>query len=80
MKQESSPFRERRFKWLQKAQQFRTPALSEDYWLYMQQNPSYTTWAGYAFENVCLKFVEKIVKALNLSAIDNQLTLDVLFD
>lgn len=38
-----------------------------DYWLQKIGTPEYKTWAGYAFETVCLHHIEQIVNALGIS-------------
>lgn len=42
-----------------------------DYWLKCQSSQSWLTWAGYAFENVCLKHVRKIKEALGISGVSS---------
>ncbi len=38
-------------------------------WLSITKSPTYQVWAGYAFENLCLKHIEKIKWALGISGI-----------
>ncbi len=38
-------------------------------WQSLSQSPAYTTWAGYAFEGICLKHTEQIKHALGISGI-----------
>ncbi len=40
-----------------------------DYWMKMQSSQKWLTWAGYAFENICLKHVMKIKKSLGLAGV-----------
>jgi hypothetical protein len=40
--------------------------LTPDYWLQQQNKPAYHAWAGYAFEAVCVKHIDAILKALNI--------------
>lgn len=40
-----------------------------DIWTKIQSSQSWKTWAGYAFENVCLKHVQEIKRALSLGAV-----------
>lgn len=40
-----------------------------DYWLKVQSSPSWHNWAGYAFENICLKHSLQIKQALGLAAV-----------
>ena len=39
-----------------------------DYWLNQSQRPSYYAWSEYAFEAVCIKHVDHIIRALNIAA------------
>lgn len=41
----------------------------EDYWLKNQSSQKWLSWAGYAFENICLKHVSNIKKALGISSV-----------
>jgi hypothetical protein len=40
-----------------------------DSWQNFSQTPQYAAWAGYAFENICLKHAAQIKKALGISGI-----------
>lgn len=40
-----------------------------DTWQHLSQTQSYKTWAGYAFENLCLKHIPSIKKALQIGGI-----------
>lgn len=40
-----------------------------DSWQNFSQTPQYAAWAGYAFENICLKHTAEIKKALGISGI-----------
>jgi uncharacterized protein len=40
-----------------------------EYWMKQQISQKWLTWAGYAFENICLKHVSKIKEALGLAGI-----------
>ena len=40
-----------------------------DYWEKIKNSPSWISWAGYAFESVCYKHIDKIITALGLSGI-----------
>ena len=44
-------------------------SLQNDYWIRTQRAPAYTTWAGYAFEGVCLKHLREIIRALGLGVV-----------
>lgn len=54
-------------KWIEPASH--TGPIDVNYWLKMSQLQSWQSWAGYAFENVCLKHVRKIKSALGISGI-----------
>ena len=38
-------------------------------WLQLAVTPAYKTWSGYAFENICMKHIEKIKQALGIAAV-----------
>ncbi len=40
-----------------------------DYWMKNQSSQKWLTWAGYAFENICLKHVKNIKAALGISGV-----------
>ena len=40
-----------------------------DTWHHLSQTQAYQTWSGYAFENICLKYIPQIKKALGISGI-----------
>jgi len=46
----------------------RNKRVDRDYWISQSGKPAYKTWAGYAFENVCLGHVDRIVEALRIPA------------
>ena len=54
-------------KWIEPASL--TGSIDSNYWLKMSQRQSWLTWAGYAFENICLKHVQKIKSALGISGV-----------
>jgi uncharacterized protein len=43
--------------------------LKEALWASLSKTQSYTTWCGYAFENICFKHTYAIKKALGISAV-----------
>lgn len=43
--------------------------LEPDFWLKCQASQKYRIWAGYAFELICLKAVDKIKQALGIGAV-----------
>ena len=38
-------------------------------WQQLSKTQAYTSWAGYAFENICLKHIHQIKKALGISGV-----------
>lgn len=40
-------------------------------WLRKQATPAYTSWCGYAFENICLKHIQEIKKGLQIAGIQS---------
>ncbi|MEM7373578.1 MAG: ATP-binding protein [Bacteroidota bacterium] len=44
----------------------------EDIWRHQSQTQAYKSWSGYAFENICLKHIPQIKKALGISGIYSQ--------
>ena len=45
-----------------------------DYWLRKQQTPAYLSWSGYAYEAICYRHVEHLLKALGLSVVATSCT------
>ncbi len=41
----------------------------EDAWIKLSETQAYKVWSGYAFENICLKHVSQIKKALGISGV-----------
>ncbi len=41
----------------------------KDIWNHLSQTQLYKTWSGYAFENICLKHIPQIKKALDIAGI-----------
>lgn len=44
------------------------------HWLKQIQKPTYHVWAGYAFEAVCFKHIEQIIKALHIKTAESTST------
>lgn len=44
-----------------------------EYWHTVMNSTSYMSWAGYAFESICLKHVYQILKALKLTIISSRI-------
>ena len=45
------------------------PTQSKNIWKELSQTPLYKTWCGFAFENICFKYIDQIKKALGISGI-----------
>lgn len=41
-------------------------------WQHLSQTQTYKTWSGYAFENICLKHIPQIKKALSIAGVYSQ--------
>ena len=54
-------------KWIEPASF--TESIDTNYWLRMSEHHSWLTWAGYAFENICLKHIQNIKVALGISGV-----------
>lgn len=46
-----------------------TESIDANYWLRMSGHHSWLSWAGYAFENICLMHIQKIKAALGISGV-----------
>lgn len=55
--------------WIDSAKQSILQGVDKDYWGKMQTSPAWHTWAGYAFENICLKHVSKIKEGLEIAGV-----------
>lgn len=51
--------------WVEKQGTF----FEDDYWILQSQRPEYYAWAGYAFEALCAKHYQQIIKALGIKGI-----------
>lgn len=47
---------------------------SKDFWLKASRENSYKVWCGYAYENICIKHVEAIKKALGVDGVHTQVS------
>lgn len=43
--------------------------VEKDYWIKRQTSPSWRSWAGFAFENLCLKHILQIKEALQIGGV-----------
>lgn len=55
-------------KWIEEVAQKRSIPKDMDYWTKVSKTPSWLSWAGYSFENICYKHSYKIIKALHLES------------
>ena len=55
--------------WIDEAKGELLQGNEEHYWLKRQNSQSFRIWAGYAFETLCLKAIDKIKAALGISAV-----------
>ena len=53
-------------KWIEPYRKKNRSVSSSHYWTTLLHTPAWYTWAGYAFEAVCLKHIEPIKKALKI--------------
>ncbi len=58
--------------WIDSAKQSLLQGTDKDYWGKIQTTSTWHTWAGYAFENVCLKHVSKIKEALEIGGVSTR--------
>jgi predicted AAA+ superfamily ATPase len=56
--------------WIDNAKQNLLQGMDKDYWGKIQQSSTWHTWAGYAFENICLKHVVKIKEGLEIAGVN----------
>jgi AAA+ ATPase superfamily predicted ATPase len=45
---------------------YKGKSFARDFWIHHSQSPAYHSWAGYAFEAVCMKHLDQILHALNI--------------
>jgi uncharacterized protein len=50
----------------------KTAATDTQFWINSADSAAYRTWAGYAFEKVCLHHIEEIKKALGIASVQTQ--------
>lgn len=55
--------------WIKPALDNQSRNISPYYWQTTQNSPAYIAWAGYAFEGICLKHIDKIIDALKISVV-----------
>jgi uncharacterized protein len=53
-------------KWIRDVSEGHKIPKGVDYWTKISQSPTWSAWAGYAFEVVCLTHLDKIIRALGL--------------
>lgn len=52
--------------WIDPIQKKGSIGYNPNYWLNVSKEPKYRSWSGYAFEAVCLKHVDQIIKSLKI--------------
>ncbi|MBD3345099.1 MAG: hypothetical protein GF401_08570 [Chitinivibrionales bacterium] len=55
--------------WIEPVREQLILAETPDYWLKKSNLQSWKTWAGYAFEGICLKHIDKIKETLGISGV-----------
>lgn len=58
--------------WIDDIKQSVLQGTEKDYWTKIQLSPTWNSWAGYAFENICLKHVVKIKEALEIGGVSSR--------
>lgn len=56
-------------RWIEPSFSVHNKPLSDSYWMSTQSSQAYKTWAGYAFENFCIKHIADIVGGLKISVV-----------
>lgn len=59
------------FNWIEPMRQKTRISSSETHWLSMIRSPAWHSWAGYAFEAICLKHIDVIKKALGIDHVQS---------
>lgn len=49
-------------------------SLSENFWIKQHSSNKYKIWAGYTFENICLKHISAIVESLKISVVAERMS------
>ncbi|NGX33986.1 MAG: hypothetical protein K1060chlam1_00330 [Candidatus Anoxychlamydiales bacterium] len=55
--------------WIEPEKGILLQGVEKDYWIKRQVTPSWRSWAGFAFENLCLKHVSQIKDALQIGGV-----------
>lgn len=58
--------------WIDEAKQSILQGTDQDYWNKIQMSQAWHAWAGYAFENICLKHVSKIKEHLEIGGVSTK--------
>jgi predicted AAA+ superfamily ATPase len=56
-------------KWVPQAKSLDLSGIDEAFWLKIANTPAGRAWAGYAFEDLCMKHIKKIKNSLGISAV-----------
>jgi uncharacterized protein len=54
------------FAWIAHLAERKTLPRTNNHWLHLSKTSAWKSWAGYTFEGICYKHVDKIIKALGL--------------
>lgn len=57
-------------KWMEKAPNSVISEIEPDYWLKKRTNATWPIWAGYVFENLCLKHIKQLKTGLGIAAVN----------
>jgi hypothetical protein len=60
--------------WIEPIQHPHVISVENDYWFKLYGKPKWFSWAGLAFENVCLMHVEQIKRALGISGVGTRVS------
>ena len=55
--------------WIEDALFQKKKPITDQYWQSMHLSPKFVSWAGYAFENICHKHIDRIIDGLKLSVV-----------
>lgn len=56
-------------RWVSQAKSLDLSGVDEGYWLKIANTPAGRAWAGYAFEDLCMKHIQKIKAALGIAGV-----------
>ena len=59
--------------WIKPVQLRSALRYNPNYWLNLSKEPQYRTWTGYAFEAVCMKHIDQILKKLKVESLASEI-------